>query len=366
MAKLSPYFAPRPSLNWHMPVGFALGIVLILISAAFTVSALTGLPLSTPVVCAIFLILIVLYFFHAFTVTVCIYLIALSVVATWPTSEFLTFQGRLAAALLDAVPQPEGGEVLAGELAIVLCCGFVFEGKRIESRASLFFYFLLVSTSLSAVLSILIQNGVNSQTVPVATTFGLISAFFGFLFYLEPKQTGRTFFTIWSEIGLFDTQFARYVATRAQIIFLVTMAYLYVVVSFAAIYYHVDNCDHANRLCSFVVYKGFLSEQPDKELCWSFRRIPPVAYGNKTGADPGLCEDHKATQPFSVERFLPYLYFSMVTSTTVGYGDLAPLSVTAVWIVIIHHLVSIILLVAVVAQLANFSIPSSGPPAVPQ
>jgi len=45
----------------------------------------------------------------------------------------------------------------------------------------------------------------------------------------------------------------------------------------------------------------------------------------------------------------------MVTSTTVGYGDISPLSVSAVWIVIVHHLASIILLIAVVTQLASFS-----------
>ena len=43
----------------------------------------------------------------------------------------------------------------------------------------------------------------------------------------------------------------------------------------------------------------------------------------------------------------------MVTTTTVGYGDITPISNSAVWIVIFHHLTSIILLVGVVAQLTN-------------
>jgi hypothetical protein len=105
------------------------------------------------------------------------------------------------------------------------------------------------------------------------------------------------------------------------------------------------------------LYNGFLDSQLDsKEQCWSFHSVPPLAYGKKTKPDTALCEDHKTTEHFTVDKFLPYLYFSVVTSTTVGYGDVSPLSVSAAWIVIIHHLIAIVLFVVVVAQLGNFTI----------
>jgi Ion channel len=122
---------------------------------------------------------------------------------------------------------------------------------------------------------------------------------------------------------------------------------------FSGIYYYVDNCDSANFPCSLVDYQTFLSKDKpdlskDKPECLSFSSIRPQV---ADGANP--CISHRNATEFSFEKFLPYFYFSMVTTTTVGYGDITPISNSAVWIVIFHHLTSIILLVGVVAQLTD-------------
>jgi hypothetical protein len=159
---------------------------------------------------------------------------------------------------------------------------------------------------------------------------------------------------LWRALQPFDTKFGAYIATRLPAILLVILAYLYIVVTFGGVYYYIDNCDHAEFPCNNVNYSRFLGKPAEgNETCWTFNAITPLAAGEKV--PPNLCENHLTTKPFSIDAFLPYLYFSMVTSTTVGYGDIAPLSISAVWIVIVHHLASIILLIAVVTQLASFS-----------
>ncbi|MBV8737341.1 MAG: hypothetical protein JO007_08800 [Alphaproteobacteria bacterium] len=47
-----------------------------------------------------------------------------------------------------------------------------------------------------------------------------------------------------------------------------------------------------------------------------------------------------------------------MTSTTVGYGDIYPLTESARWMVIIHHITSIILLIVIVGQVASITIES--------
>jgi len=198
--------------------------------------------------------------------------------------------------------------------------------------------------------------GINSQTLVTTLVFALASALWLGSHYIDARRhPERRFLAMWSAVAFFDNEFARYPASRAHNILLVTMVYLYVVISFAGVYFHIDNCDHEDILCSFIVYERLLTYQSDSnELCWSFHSIPPLAYNNKPEVD--LCKDHKTSEQFSLRRVLPYLYFSMVTST-VGYGDIYPISISAVWIVILHHLIAIIVFVGVVAQLANFALP---------
>jgi len=72
----------------------------------------------------------------------------------------------------------------------------------------------------------------------------------------------------------------------------------------------------------------------------------PTPYRNFSAIDPLLgCEEGKKDCPISLRQFLPYLYFSVVTTTTVGYGDISPRTLTATWLVIIHHLIAIALLI---------------------
>jgi hypothetical protein len=87
------------------------------------------------------------------------------------------------------------------------------------------------------------------------------------------------------------------------------------------------------------------------ELCQSFHGINPLADPNPAPS----CRNRVHPAPFSLGRILPYLYFSVVTSTTVGYGDIYPLSASAVWIVIVHHVFAIFLLIALLGQVSGFN-----------
>ena len=59
---------------------------------------------------------------------------------------------------------------------------------------------------------------------------------------------------------------------------------------------------------------------------------------------------------------LPYLYFSVVTTTTVGYGDISAKSVTATWIVILHHVIAVALLIGMAGQVAGFVLKGASQP----
>ncbi len=170
----------------------------------------------------------------------------------------------------------------------------------------------------------------------------------------------QTLYSVWNEAHPFELQLGQYMSSRGATILLVTGTYLYVILTMACVYHYIDTCDRRFAICDLVSYQNFLPAPPtrpadtsaDSENCWSFHAIAPpsVLYG----APANTCTNHAASHLFRISGFVPYLYFAVVTSTTVGYGDIYPLSMTAAWIVMFHHLISIILLVGIVGQFAGF------------
>jgi hypothetical protein len=144
-----------------------------------------------------------------------------------------------------------------------------------------------------------------------------------------------------------DAQFASYLSSRVTGVMIIVAIYTYVITSFAAIYYYIDHCNTENDLCAYVdfspVNRKWIQE---RDYDWKNFSINPEATVNGGTYS-------------KISVFLPYLYFSVVTTTTVGYGDVYPISVTAVWLVILHHLVSIVLLIGIAGQVAGFTMRQS-------
>lgn len=333
------------AIPWRVIIGFVFGLALIEALAAITASVLTGLPPLHEALLFLLLALAAAYIVHGFTMTVWSYLLIVACAAIW----------------IDWYGPRSGSEIGTFLVFSVFAASFVgvrlrgkllFQEKPLfHERLGLFYY----SASLACALWILllvVSYGINGNDLPGVIMMAVI----GVTFFFVGRSQGR-FFDLWSATQPFDTQFARFIASILPNVALVTLIYLCVVTAFASLYYHIDNCDHADGLCRLVTYQRYTGSDEGGQRCWTFSSVAPLA------ADPdssALCKTHKTDKPFTINRFLPYLYFSMVTSTTVGYGDIAPLSVSAIWLVIIHHVVSIIVLIALVAHIAGFQ-PTSKP-----
>jgi hypothetical protein len=311
--------------------------------AAATALVLTGLRPWDEALLFILAAVATTYVVHGFTMTVCSYLLIVAGAAIWRDRFGLESGDKLGLLV--------GGTMLTASF-------FGIELRRLlqgtalrDKRIGLFFY----SASMACVLWILgfvTSYGINRDNFAGVA----MMAFMGASFFLMGRGGGR-FLDLWFATQPFDTQFGRFIASILRNVGMVTLIYLYVVTTFAALYYHIDNCDHTDGVCKFVNYHKYTGSDDASTRCWTFNSVAPLAADANS---PDLCETHKTDKPFTMTRFLPYLYFSMVTSTTVGYGDIAPLSVSAVWLVIIHHAVSIIVLIALVAHIAKFE-PTSGP-----
>jgi Ion channel len=346
-----PVGPPFPWRRLSAPAGFIVGLLLILALVAAASLPMIGLPITTPVVWFVFFGAVFLYLVNGFTYSLCLILGVTILAAGWPEVP-RAFGYFVYALLLNPTAQPS--EALAAGMAILLF--ILFYGKRgysIEQGGMMSFFGALFWAGVS--LAVFIVEGINARALRMSAPALVVAAFSFAIFYLPARgRADRKFLALWRALQPFDTKFGAYIATRLPAILLVILAYLYIVVTFGGVYYYIDNCDHAEFPCNNVNYSRFLGKPAEgNETCWTFNAITPLAAGEKV--PPNLCENHLTTKPFSIDAFLPYLYFSMVTSTTVGYGDIAPLSISAVWIVIVHHLASIILLIAVVTQLASFS-----------
>jgi hypothetical protein len=139
-------------------------------------------------------------------------------------------------------------------------------------------------------------------------------------------------------IRYIDREILKFLKARLAGFLMFALLYSLVIIGFSTTYYYIDNCETGTFACGLVVQDGFTGIGDSTDGAKNFRGIVP----SKSGT--------------TLRQFLPYLYFSVVTTTTVGYGDISPKSVTAAWLVIIHHLVAIGLLIGVAGQVAGLSI----------
>jgi hypothetical protein len=249
---------PPQGFNWRMPAGFIFGLGLILASAAFTISTITGLPFSAPVISAIFIGLTAAYFVHAFTVTFWIYIGAIVIAVFWPDTFLLQFPGTLVAGLLDGAPHRDPPELVPGEALAggILCClivGMFSIRRRDNFQGPLLFSFMGLF-ALGEILRVFITFGFNSGTLGYASVIAVCGGVPALASYLSSRRDPEhRFSAMWSKTAFFDSAFTRYVISRAPSIFLIVMLYLYVVVSFAAVYFYIDNCNHQERFCRLIV-----------------------------------------------------------------------------------------------------------------
>jgi hypothetical protein len=181
-------------------------------------------------------------------------------------------------------------------------------------------------------LSILLHFGVNYYMIEFDRFYVIGSGTMQRLIYFRLKYI--------------DKQFMDFMQTRGAGLVVFLALYGFVIVVFAFVYYYVDHCDTNDAVCIRIVDSRKLNADAIKD-------DPPTPFKNFVQVDPNLgCEEGKQCA-LTMRQFLPYLYFSVVTTTTVGYGDISPRTVTATWLVIIHHLIAIALLIGVAGQVAG-------------
>jgi hypothetical protein len=152
---------------------------------------------------------------------------------------------------------------------------------------------------------------------------------------------------VYFRLKYIDKKFIDFLETRGAGLVVFLALYGFVIIVFAFVYYYVDHCDLRDVVCTQIVDLRKFNADASKD-------DPPSPYRNFSGIDPLLgCNEDNKDCLISLRQFLPYLYFSVVTTTTVGYGDLTPRTVTATWLVIIHHLIAIALLIGVAGQVAG-------------
>lgn len=144
----------------------------------------------------------------------------------------------------------------------------------------------------------------------------------------------------WITVRYMDREVLKFLKDRFAGLLLFVFLYSTIIFGFSVAYYYIDNCErHNDYICNIVNTEPFLQSTTTG---LNFSNINVQTCG----------EGQVCTTTFG--PFLPYLYFSVVTSTTVGYGDISPKSVTAAWLVIVHHLLAIGLLIGVAGQVAGF------------
>ena len=153
-----------------------------------------------------------------------------------------------------------------------------------------------------------------------------------------------------------DVILTEFVGSKVSGLMIMIAIYFFTMISFASLYYYVDHCSATDPMCRLV----------DKE---------PVKYSAEEQSDNSATKRESANFfliascaggvpdcRITVNRFLPYLYFSVVTTTTVGYGDISAKSVTATWIVILHHVIAVALLIGMAGQVAGFVLKGASQP----
>lgn len=144
-----------------------------------------------------------------------------------------------------------------------------------------------------------------------------------------------------------DQQLVEFIRGRGMGLFMFCVLYGLVIMFFGFAYYYVDNCESdTSPACKIIDTKLFNSDQKAEYT-------DDHKYRHFTTIDPRLGCNGATGCALSLRRFQQYLYFSVVTTTTVGYGDIAPRSVTAVWLVILHHLIAVALLLGLAGQVAG-------------
>jgi hypothetical protein len=144
-----------------------------------------------------------------------------------------------------------------------------------------------------------------------------------------------------------DKQFVDFLQARGAGLLVFLALYGFVITTFAFTYYYVDHCKETDFVCRRIVDLTPFNVEPTHN-----GKEPAGRNFNQISPNLG-CDNSAPECPISFRRFLPYLYFSVVTTTTVGYGDISPRSVTAVLLVLMHHLIAIALLIGVAGQVAG-------------
>lgn len=346
------------------PSVFILGFVLLLISAALISYCLGEASIFSRDYVAIIVVLGWAYAIHGFSLSFLILFVSALLVAAapdWLVIRFVSYwhEGDWLAlpALMKHLPSPiRAINYIVILLTFVLIpARLLIVGKLRNIGQLLLYVFLIMSTSLAighAAALFLIASTFSWFEIIINSLIVLIFisgiyVFYQLIYELDPDTTNV--FESTRVMSVTSVPLNSYLANRYNIIGVISILYVYVIITFAGLYYYIDHC--SGDFCNIISSQLLTPADPahPRKDSGNFNFDPK----NLDGDTPG--HGDQAALGFTARRFLPYLYFSVVTSTTVGYGDITPVTITAVGIVILHHLVTIVLLVGIVGQIAGMS-----------